>query len=282
MVSKNDLARLTRIAAEMRLNIINMMGAGKTHHFGGSLSVTDIVTALYFYAMKFDPMHTDWKDRDRFIMSKGHSVPAQYTALALLGVIPIEELSTLKILGTRLQGHPAMHLTPGVEGCTGALGEGLSYANGMALASRIQKSSIHIYCVLGDGELQEGQVWEAAMTTAKRRLSNVTAIIDRNRLKGMDETSSSKQMDPLPARWESFGWVVQEINGHNMAEICNALDWAIANTSTSVFPSVIIANTIKGKGVSFIEGRPEFHNSPINEAQFMLAKTELECALKNI
>ena len=275
MVPEEELARLRYLAATMRWRIVTMMGAGKVHHFGGSLSSADIVTALYFHKMRYDPNNPRWPERDRFVMSKGHSVPAQYAALAMLGVFPLEELSTLKRLGSRLQGHPAMHMLPGLEACTGALGEGLSYANGIALAGRILGLTYRVYCLLGDGELQEGQVWEAAMTAARHCLANVTAIIDRNRLKAMDETACSKLMDPLPERWASFGWAVTEIDGHDMAAICNALDWSDTQTQ----PSVIIANTIKGKGVSFLEGQPGFHNAAINEAQYQKAVRELEAAL---
>jgi len=272
----DELTRLRRKAAEMRWRIIKMMGPNKAHHFGGSLSSADIVTALYFYKMRYDPGNPDWPERDRFLMSKGHSVPAQYAALAMLGVIPLEELATLKEMGSRLQGHPAMQETPGLEGCTGALGEGLSYANGMALAGRVLGLSYNVYCLLGDGELQEGQVWEAAMTSAKHRLGNMVAIIDRNGLKAMDETECSKILQPLPARWSSFGWATTEIDGHDMGGICSALDWADEQKQQ---PSVIIANTVKGKGVSFLEGRPQFHNAALVEDQFQQAVGELEAAL---
>src|SRR5512136_635806 len=180
MVTPKDMSLLRRKAAEIRCHIIAMMGPGKAHHFGGSLSAADIVAALYFYKMRYDPKNPRWPERDRFIMSKGHSVPAQYAALAMLGVLSLDDLPTLKKLGGRLQGHPAMHVTPGIEGCTGALGEGLSYANGMALGGRLQGWRFRVYCLIGDGELHEGQVWEAAMTTAQRRLNNIVAIIDRN------------------------------------------------------------------------------------------------------
>ena len=263
-------------AAEMRLQIIRMMGAGKVHHFGGSLSEADIISALYFYKMRYDPANPTWPERDRFIMSKGHSVPAQYVALAMLGVFSLDELSTLKKLGSRLQGHPAMHLTPGIEGCTGALGEGLSYANGIALGGRLQGLHFRVYCLIGDGELHEGQVWEAAMTTARRRLTNIVAIIDRNRLKAMDASDGPKVLDPLAERWRSFGWAVREIDGHDMAAIMDALDWAEQQTDR---PSLIIANTIKGKGVSFVEGQADFHNAAINPDQFARAMIELESNL---
>lgn len=274
-ITSEQLTALHRRAAEMRWHIVSMMGSNKAHHFGGSLSAADIVTVLYFYKMHFDPANPQWPGRDRFIMSKGHSVPAQYAALALLGVFPVEELATLKRLGSRLQGHPAMHHTPGIEGCTGALGEGLSYANGMALAGRILGLDYHVYCLLGDGELHEGQVWEAAMTTAKQRLTNVVAIMDRNRLKAMDETACGKSLDPLPDRWAAFGWAAREIDGHDLAAICDALDWATQQER----PAAIIANTVKGKGVSFFEGQAKFHNAALTEAQLQQALSELKAAM---
>ena len=279
MTATDEFARLRRTAAEMRWHIVSMMGTNKAHHFGGSLSAADIVTALYFYKMRYDSSNPDWPERDRFLMSKGHSVPAQYAALAMLGVFPLAELPTLKRLGSRLQGHPAMHETPGIEGCTGALGEGLSYANGMALAGQILGLQYNVYCLLGDGELQEGQVWEAVMTAAKHCLGNIVAIVDRNRLKAMDETDCSKLLDPLSERWSSFGWAVTEIDGHDMAAICDALDWADEQERQ---PSVIIANTVKGKGVSFMEGQPGFHNASLDEAEFQQATGELKAALARV
>jgi transketolase len=276
MAKPDQIAHLVRRAAEMRLQIVTMMGSNKPHHFGGSLSCADIVTALYFYKMRFDPANPCWPQRDRFLMSKGHSVPAQYAALAMLDVLPCDELPTLKCMGSRLQGHPAMHETPGLEGCTGALGEGLSYANGMALAARIQGLSYNVYCLLGDGELHEGQIWEAAMTAAHHRLGNVVAIIDRNGLKAMDEVACAKCLDSLAARWSSFGWAVIEIDGHDMAAICDALDWADEQTQQ---PAMIIANTVKGKGVSFIEGKPGYHNAPVSQDELERAIGELASAL---
>jgi len=279
MADPETISRLRRIAAEIRLLVVKMMGSGRAHHFGGSLSAADIITALYFYRMNYDPNNPKWPERDRLIMSKGHSVPVQYAALAMLGVFDVDELFTLKKLGSRLQGHPAMHCTPGLEGCTGALGEGLSYANGMALAARVKGLNYRIFCVIGDGELHEGQIWEAAMTTPRKGLANVIALIDRNRLKAMDATDSCKSMDPLALRWESFGWAVQEIDGHNMQQICDALDWACSVKSR---PSAIICNTVKGKGVSFCEGEAGFHNAPISEEQYQRAVQELEAKLRQL
>ena len=279
MADQETIDRLCRIAAKARLLVIRMMGPGKAHHFGGSLSAADITTALYFYKMRFDPKNPKWPERDRLIMSKGHSVPIQYAALAMLGVFDVDELFTLKKLGSRLQGHPAMHLTPGLEGGTGALGEGLSYANGIALAGRINGLSYRVFCVIGDGELHEGQIWEAAMTTPRRGLVNVTALIDRNRLKAMDAADSSKCMDPLALRWESFGWAIKEIDGHNIGAICDALDWACSQQSR---PAAIICNTVKGRGVSFLEGVAGFHNAPISDEQYEMALRELEANLRQL
>jgi len=277
MTSQSQIIALRRHAADLRLRIVRMMGVGKTHHFGGSLSAADIVTALYFYKMRYNPTNPEWPDRDRFIMSKGHSVPAQYAALAKLGVFPLEELRTLKCLGSRLQGHPAMRYTPGIEGCTGALGEGLSFANGMALAARLQEKTYRVYCLMGDGELHEGQVWEAAMTSAKHCLDNLVAIIDRNRLKAMDATECGKVLDPLAVRWTSFGWAVKEVDAHDMPALCDALDWTDGQVNQ---PAMIIANTVKGKGVSFMAGRAAFHNASITEEQYRQAVAELDLALQ--
>ncbi len=271
-----DVAQLRRLAAELRLHIVRMMGPNKAHHFGGSLSAADLVAALYFRQLRFDPANPKWPERDRFILSKGHCVPAQYAALAMSGVFPMAELATLKQLGTRLQGHPAAHLLPGIEGCTGSLGQGLSFANGVALAGRIQGLDYRVYCLMGDGETQEGQVWEAAMTAAHQCLGSVTAIVDTNGLKAMDAPSCAKQMEPMAARWAAFGWHVREIDGHDMAQICAALDWAAETVDA---PSAIVAHTVKGKGVSFIEGQPAYHNAALTPEQFAAAVAELEAQL---
>ncbi len=277
-LSAGQVARLQRIAGEMRLRIVRMMGPNKIHHFGGSLSSADLVTALYFYRMRYSLSDPHDPGRDRFLMSKGHSVPAQYAALAMAGFFPPDELATLKQLGSRLQGHPAMHCTPGLEGCTGSLGQGLSFANGMALAGRIRGLNYRVYCLLGDGELHEGQVWEAVMTAARCRLTNLTAIVDANRLKAMDDASTCcKALAPIAERWSGFGWYVTEIDGHNMSEICSALDWA-CNLEDG--PGVIVAHTIKGKGVSSIENQPGYHNWLLNDEQYARAVAELEGDLR--
>ena len=276
MPTEEKLAELRGQAALVRWHIVDSMGPNKAHHFGGSLSAADIVTCLYFYKMRYNPADPKWPDRDFFVMSKGHSVPAQYAALAMLGVFPVEELRTLKKLGTRLQGHPDMRKTPGIEAPTGSLGMGLSYANGLALAVRLDKRPSRVYVLIGDGELDEGQVWEAAMTTSHHGLSNLTVLIDRNTLQGMDRTEKIKRLEPIAPRWEAFGWHTLEIDGHDVRQICNALDQATAWTDK---PTAIIARTIKGKGVSFIEDRFNFHNSLITPEQFTQAISELTAAL---
>jgi transketolase len=278
-LSPDRLAGLERLAAQMRLNIVRMMGPNKYHHFGGSLSAADLVTALYFYKMRYDAKNPRDPGRDRFLMSKGHSVPAQYAALAMAGFFPLDELPTLKKLGSRLQGHPVMQLTPGLEGCTGSLGQGLSFSNGMALAAGINKLDYRVYCLIGDGELHEGQVWEAAMTSVRKRLTNLTAIVDANGLKGMDNAClCCKPLDGIGERWAGFGWQVKEIDGHDMRQICDALDWA---SSRDDCPAVIVARTVKGKGVSFIENQAAFHNGIVTDEQYIKAVAELEATLSN-
>jgi transketolase len=272
MISAELLSELKDISLKMRYELIKMMGFGKVHHFGGSLSVVEIMTALYFYKMRIRPEDPDWYERDRFIMSKGHSVPAQYVALALKGIIPMESLKTLKALGSILQGHPNSWMTPGIEACTGSLGQGLSSGNGVALCSKIKKLDSRVYVVMGDGELHEGQVWEAALTSSTHKLDNLVAFIDRNSLKSQGLTDEAKSLEPLKEKWETFGWHTEVIDGHDLKAICDALDRA---ETIKGKPVMIIANTIKGKGISFIEGKFEFHNSSINEEQYKVAMKEV-------
>lgn len=274
-----SIHELERLAAQMWLHIVGMMGANKAHHFGGSLSAADLMTGIYFHAMRYDAGIPAWPERDRFVMSKGHCVPAQYAALAMLGAFPLEELGTLKQLGSRLQGHPAAHVLPGIEACTGSLGQGLSFANGTALAGRMRRLDYRAYCLLGDGETHEGQVWEAARTTVGQRLTNVTAIVDRNGLKAMDPSYCADDLCGLAGRWAALGWAVREIDGHDMAAICDALDWARAEDAA---PCVILATTVKGKGVSFLEGQAQYHNAALTPEEVAVAQGELEAQLAQI
>jgi transketolase len=265
MVDDLKLAELESTARDMRYQIVRMMGADKAHHFGGSLSIVEMVTALYFYKMRYDPANPNWDGRDRFVMSKGHTVPAQYVALARLGVLPMEALPTLKHLGSILQGHPNACMTPGLEACTGSLGQGLSFANGIALAACIRGLDIRVYCLLGDGELHEGQVWEAAMGSSTHKLDHLCALVDRNHLKSQGVVDEAKNLEPLVGKWQAFGWHTIGVDGHDLRQICDALDEA---ETVKGRPTVILAETVKGKGVPFMEGQFQFHNAPISQAQW--------------
>jgi len=274
-----DLRALEKRAAQVRLHIVKAMGPGKFHHFGGSLSAADILVVLYFDKMRYHPDEPDWPARDRLVLSKGHAVPALYVCLAMGGFFPMSELATLKTFGSNLQGHPDMRKTRGLEANTGSLGMGLSVANGMALAGRLAGLPSRVYAVLGDGECQEGQVWEAAMTSAHYRLDTLTVIVDRNRLQAMGPTEERMGLEPLAAKWQAFGWETREIDGHDMGEICQALDWANAVKGR---PAAIVAHTVKGKGVPFMEGQPGFHNAMITEQQFRDAAAALEAKIASL
>jgi len=264
---------LAKRAKQIRITLFKMMGAGKAHHFGGSLSCVEILTALYFYKMHYAEGEPGHDDRDRVVLSKGHAVPTQYACLAALGVLSPDEVPSLKTLGSRLQGHPDVRKTPGLEAPTGSLGQGLSFANGLALAARLDRSPHRVYVLLGDGELDEGQVWEAAMTAAHHRIDNLTAIVDRNGLQAQGATEAMKRLDSVPAKWEAFGWCVLECDGHDLGALCLALDEA---ASTQGRPAVIIARTVKGKGVSFLEGRYQYHNAALTADEVARALAELE------
>ena len=255
----------------MRLDVIQMIGPDKKGHFGGSMSSADLVAALYFEVMDYDAKNPAWGNRDRFIMSKGHSCPIQYAALAEKGVFPIEELKTLKELGSRLQGHPDRTKTPGVEVNTGSLGQGLSQGNGIALALRMDGIGAHVFVIAGDGELNEGQIWEAAMFTCAKELDNVTLIIDRNGLQAMGCTSDRLNNTNLYEKFESFGWKTMEIDGHDMDEITSAL-YEAKNDGK---PTCIIANTVKGKGIEIAEGVAAFHNGNLSQEQYDKAVADL-------
>jgi transketolase len=272
MMRTDDLRELERTAWRLRLELLRMFGFGKFHHFGGSLSCADLVAALYFHKMHYSAALQDAPERDRFIMSKGHTVPAQYVALAMLGVLPMEELRTIKRLGSRLQGHPDNLKTPGLEAPTGSLGQGLSYANGIALAARLDGLRFNVYVLMGDGELQEGQPWEAAMTTSHRGLGNVCVLVDRNGHQSQGCVSEIMNIEPLEAKWKAFGWDAVRVDGHDMAAICGVLDRFDGKTTR---PLAIIADTVKGKGVSFMENTFKFHNANLTEEQFRTAEQEL-------
>ncbi|MBU1158688.1 MAG: transketolase [Candidatus Thermoplasmatota archaeon] len=266
------ITELESIAKKVRWHSIRMIYEAGSGHPGGSLSVTDILVVLYFHIMKHDPKNPDWPDRDRFVLSKGHSAPALYAVLAEAGYFPVDELLTLRKMGSRLQGHPCMRKTPGVEMSTGSLGHGLAAGNGMALAAKLDRKLYRIYVVLGDGEMDVGENWEAAMLASHYKLDNVIAYVDRNKLQLDGPTEKIMSIEPLADKWKAFGWHVIEINGHNMKEIIQATNEA---KSVKGKPSVIICHTIKGRGVSFMEGALHFHGKAPDEKEFNQAMKEL-------
>jgi transketolase len=241
-------------------------------HPGGSLSSADIVTALYFRIMRIDPEDPGWPDRDRFILSKGHACPVWYAALAERGYFDKAHLATLRRLDSILQGHPTMNKTPGIDMTVGSLGHGLSAGLGMALSGKLRKKDYHVWVIIGDGESQEGSIWEAAMAASKWKLDNLTAILDYNHLQNDDSVDKVMPIDPLIDKWKAFGWHVIEIDGHNMKDIVDALE---ATRSFKGMPTMIVANTVKGKGVSFMENVCEWHGKAPCQEEADKALTEL-------
>lgn len=268
-----DLEALAERARAIRKHILCMITRAGSGHPGGSLSAADIVTALYFHELRLDPRRPDWPDRDRFILSKGHAAPVLYAALAERGFFPVEELDTLRQLGSRLQGHPDLRKLPGVEMSTGSLGQGLAVGNGMALAARLDGRDYRVYVLLGDGEVQEGMVWEAAMASAHYRLDNLVAILDHNRLQIDGPIAEVMSPEPLAEKWRAFGWHVLQVDGHDFSQIIAALTRA---KSLKGRPTMIICETIKGKGVSFMENRVEWHGTAPTEEDLARALEELE------
>lgn len=273
MLSQTEVNELKKIAKENRQNIIRMVHAAKSGHIGGSLSATDIMTVLFHKCMNIAPENTmkdSYKNRDRFVLSKGHVSPIYYSILSQLGFIPKEELLTFRKLGTRLQGHPTL-LCPGVEVCTGSLGQGLSIACGMAVGLKLDKNPAKVFTLMGDGELQEGNVWEAFMQAPQRNLDNIIVIIDRNRLQIDGCTENIKALDPLDEKIRAFNWEVITIDGHDYNQIYDAIESAKKSTK----PVAIIANTIKGKGVSFMENNAGWHGKAPKDDEYVLAMKEL-------
>lgn len=268
-----DLRELRGRAIEIRRHIIQMLAEAASGHPGGSLSAVEIVTALYFGGfLRYDAKNPEWADRDRFILSKGHGVPVQYAALALAGFFPVEELKTLRKIDSRLQGHPVLGTAPGIEASTGSLGQGLSIALGMALAAGMDGKDTRVFCLLGDGECQEGQVWEAAMAAGHHRPKNLVAIVDYNKFQLDGAISDILEIKPFNEKWKSFDWEVKEIDGHDLAQVMEALEWSLGVDG----PACIIANTIKGKGVSFMEGQNAYHGVAPTEEELPKALAELK------
>ena len=272
---KKTIADLEEKARKLRVSIIKTLHKSQSGHTGGSLSAIDMITALYFCKMRHDPANPAWPERDRFVLCKGHAAPAQYVALAEAGYFPKEDLMMLRRLGSHLQGHPDSKSTPGVEVCTGSLGQGLSMANGMALALRLDGKESRVYALLGDGELQEGQVWEAAMASAHYRIDNLCALIDANTLQIDGEVARVMNVAPIADKFRAFGWHALEIDGHDMAAILDALEKAKSVKGT---PTVIVASTVKGKGVSFFENKASYHGVAPSDEELPKALECLGCA----
>jgi len=270
--SKELVEDLKKKAQILRRDVIISIGVGAAGHVGGSCSSAEIVACLYFHKMKHDPKNPKMKDRDRFLLSKGHVAILQYAALAECGYFPVEDLKNTKKIDSYLQGHPDYLKTPGIEAGTGSLGQGLSIGVGMALGVKLDKLDSKVYILCGDGELQEGQIWEAAMAAKIYKLDNLVAIVDANKLQAQGAIQERYDIYPLAEKWKAFGWHVIEIDGHNVEEILAALDEA---DTVKEQPTVIIAHTIKGKGISFAENQPGYHNRALTEEEYNKALAEL-------
>ena len=266
------IEELEEMARRCRVEICRMTHRAKAGHPGGSLSEIDILCGLYGSRLRVDSSNPKWSDRDRFILSKGHASPGMYALLAEMGFIGHSDLESYRVLGGVCQGHVDMKWTPGVDFSAGSLGMGLSYGMGCALAARMDNSSRTTYVMIGDGEIQEGAIWEAAMAARHHELGNLKVFLDRNNIQNDDFCEVQMRMFDIAAKWSGFGWAVKEIDGHNMSEIVDAIAWLDTITDK---PAIIIANTVKGKGVSFMENNPAFHGAPPNDEQLRQALSEL-------
>ena len=275
-MDKNEKKRLQITAAKIRMGIIEGVYNAKSGHPGGSLSIADVLTYLYFKEMNINPENPKWEDRDRMVLSKGHTAPGLYSALANRGYFPVEYLKTLRKTDSFLEGHPDMKGTPGVDMSSGSLGQRISVACGMALASKLDGDRFHVYSILGDGELEEGQVWEAAMFASHKKLDTLTAIVDNNNLQIDGELENVNSPYPIPEKFRAFNWHTVEIDGNDFDQIEAAFNEA---RKTKGQPTAIIMKTIKGKGVSFMENKASWHGAAPNEEQYNIAMSELKAAL---
>ena len=278
-MTTNEKKQLLRTACQVRMGAIRGIHAAKAGHPGGSLSAADLFTYLYFKELRVDPANPQWEDRDRFVLSKGHTVPGLYAALALRGFFPEEDLLTLRHIGSHLQGHPNMNLTPGIDMSTGSLGQGISAAAGMALAAKYQKKACRVYALLGDGEIQEGQVWEALMFAAHYQLDNLCVIIDNNGLQIDGNVADVMSPYPIPEKLKAFGFQVAEIDGHDFDQTEAAFDQAKA---TKGAPFAIVMKTVKGKGVSYMENQAGWHGKAPSDEEFAKAMDELSAQLAEV
>ena len=267
-----SIPELEELARKCRVEIVKMVHRAQAGHPGGSLSEIDLLAALYANYLRAKPSEPDWEDRDRFILSKGHASPGMYAILAEMNFITKQDLESYRVLGGVCQGHVDMKWCPGVDFSAGSLGMGLSFGMGCAIAGRLSNSERNVFVMLGDGEIQEGSVWEAAMAAKHHELGNLKVILDCNRIQNDDFCDTQMRMFDIPAKWQSFGWDVKEIDGHNMEEIVAGLDFLVANDSN---PAILIAHTVKGKGVSYMEDNPAFHGAAPNDEQFDIAMVEL-------
>jgi transketolase len=272
-LTDRDVAQLEEIARRIRMRIVQTISTCGVGHPGGSLSAADILTTLYFHTLRIDPTNPGMPERDRFVLSKGHAASALYATMAERGFFPVEQLQTFGCIDSALQVHPDMHLLPGIEASTGALGQGISIALGMALAARLDGLTARIFCLLGDGECQEGQVWEAAEAAAHYRVDNLTVILDYNGVQLMGPLAEIMNMEPMAAKWRAFNWEVFELDGHDIRQIVQALQQARAVKGK---PCILIAHTVKGKGVSFMEGQSAWHGKPPSEQELAQALIELQ------
>lgn len=267
-----DINELQEYAKKIRQGIIEAVYTAQSGHPGGSLSIADILAVLYFNQMHIDEKNPKAKGRDRLVLSKGHTAPALYSTLALKGFFDAEEIKTFRNIESRLQGHPDMKKIPGVDASTGSLGQGLSIANGMALASKMNSEGVRVYCICGDGEIEEGQIWEAAMTSSHYKLDNLCLIIDNNNLQIDGKVDEVMNIYPIDEKFKSFGFETINVDGHNIEELIKAFDTA---KKVKGKPTVIIANTVKGKGVSFMENIASWHGKAPNHEEYLLAMKEL-------
>ena len=278
-MTQEEKKNLAVTACKVRMGVIEATHGAKSGHPGGSLSAADLFTYLYFKQLRIDPKNPRWDDRDRFVLSKGHTAPGLYSALALRGFFPTADLPTLRHIGSYLQGHPNMNMTPGVDMSTGSLGQGISTAAGMALAARVRGKDYHTYALLGDGEIQEGQVWEAFMFSAHYKLDNLTIFIDNNNLQIDGQVCDVMSPYPIDEKLAAFGFHVININGHDLDAIAAAIDEALA---TKGKPTAIIMKTVKGKGVSFMENKAGWHGKAPNDEEYETAMHELRAQLAEL
>lgn len=267
-----DMNELRETARRCRVHIVNMVHRAQAGHPGGSLSEIDLLVGLYKTTLRVRPDEPDWEDRDRFILSKGHASPGMYAILAEMGFISENDLESYRVLGGVCQGHVDMKWCPGVDFSAGSLGMGLSFGMGSAIAGRLADSKRQVYVMLGDGEIQEGSIWEAAMAAKHHELGNLNVILDRNRIQNDDFCEAQMRMFDIPAKWKAFGWNVKEINGHDMEEVVDGMKFLSSSTDG---PSILIAHTVKGHGVSFMADNPAFHGAAPNDEQYAQAMAEL-------